>query len=75
MTSLAVYFFGKPGHMLDKIAHAIFKAHEGDCIGARTFVSTGERDVQYDVPDARSGSCIEILKQAGFRFAPTSNWN
>jgi hypothetical protein len=75
MSSLTVYFFGEPGNMLDKIAHAIFKAHDGDCIGARTFVPTGERDVQYDVPNARRGSCIEILKQAGFRFVSASSGN
>jgi hypothetical protein len=75
MTSLTVYFFGEPGAMLDKVAHAIFKAHDGDCIGARTFVPTGERDVQYDVPGARLGSCIQVLKQTGFRFGSASSGN
>jgi hypothetical protein len=75
MTSLTVYFFGEPGDMLYKIAHAIFKAHEGDCNGARRFLPTGEHDVQCDVPDARLRSCIESLKQVGFRFVPASSGN
>lgn len=73
MTSLSVYFYGEPGDGLDKAARAIFEAHGGLHLGSGTLVigpTAGERDVQYDVPEARADACRRALKRAGFRFEP-----
>src|SRR5208282_4713278 len=51
MKSLSVYFFGQPGGELEKTLHRVLRRHRGKFIGQGTTLSTGERDVQYDVPD------------------------
>lgn len=72
--SIFAYFTGARGGLLDKAAHAIFKNHGGEFVGAGTMLvgkSAGERDVQYDVPEANAAATRTALKKAGFRLEST----
>lgn len=61
------YFHGGPGGALDKAARHIFDGHNGRSIGAGMMMDTGERDIQYDVPDEQVEQCKAALEGAGFR--------
>ncbi len=71
--NITVYFFGGPGGMLDKAARHIFESHGGRNIGAGTFLPTGERDVEYDVPNDRVLACREALEKAGLRLSSSGS--
>ena len=64
---ITAFHFGAPGGPLDKNADAIFEAHEGRSIGRGTMLGTGERDIEYEVPNDNAERCFAALKSAGFR--------
>lgn len=66
--NITVYFFGGAGDPLDKAAKHIFRDHGGNPVGSGTFLPTGERDVEYDVPENRVMACREALVKAGLRL-------
>jgi len=72
---VSAYFFGTPEDILDRTCHSIFNTVEGvTFVGSgNTLVgaATGERDIQYDVPDDRAEECRNKLKSSGFRLQPT----
>lgn len=71
MTSVTAYFYGGPGGNLDKACRSIFEARGGTSIGAGTDLTTGERDVEYEVPDELVNDTKSALRRAGFRLEPT----
>lgn len=75
MAKISAYFFDAPGSALDKACNAIFEKHGGRPVGSGTWLigpGAGERDVEYDVPDAVSTDVVKAdLVAAGFRLEPT----
>jgi hypothetical protein len=39
------------GGPLDKVCHNIFEQHGGEFVGCGTFLLTGERDIEFKIPD------------------------
>jgi hypothetical protein len=68
MTSITALFFDLPGSATDKVCHGIFETYGGEFVGAGTLLASGERDVQYFVPNDRAEECRATLKKAGFRL-------
>lgn len=69
---ITAYFFGGPGDILDRAARGIFENHGGTSIGAGTMLTTGERDVEYEVPDDQAEACRTAIAKAGLRLTSAS---
>jgi hypothetical protein len=68
MIAITAYFYGPPDGPLDKTCHHIFEQHGGEFVGCGTFLLTGERDIEFKIPDKEVPSCRAALKRAGFRL-------
>jgi hypothetical protein len=65
---ISANFIGPPGGKLDKLANQIFEQHGGRAPDGRvtgTFLDTGLRHVDSDVPNKKADACQAALKAAG----------
>ena len=67
MMTISANFIGLPGDAKDRRANEIFKKYRGRFGNTGTFMETGERDVEYDVPNKHADTCVAELKAAGFK--------
>lgn len=67
---ISISFQGQPGDAKDTLAKKVFKQFQGELIGCGTWLDEPPvRDMQYDVPAAKTADCIAALKKAGFKNA------
>jgi hypothetical protein len=71
MISITALFNGGPGDEQDNHCRAIFEGHGGVLVGSGTWLPTGERDVEYVVPQGRLKACSAALEAAGYRLKLT----